>query len=70
VLTVEIAPQGTCMTCHAPTLRVLDLQGRELLRQGLTTQKTQVFVGDLVKGLYIWELFWDNKKVYGKIIIE
>ena len=69
VVNVEIGTYGS-KACLAATVSIMDLQGREVLRQMLTEEKTAISVGNLPKGMYIWEIFIDNRKYYGKLMLE
>ena len=62
VVNVEIKARGV--------FGLIDLQGREILSRVLTAVSTTVPVGNLAKGVYIWEIKTDNQKYYGKLMVE
>lgn len=69
---VNVELQGSCKACLATTLTfgLYDIQGREVLREKAGPGKTQIYVGNLVKGMYIWEVETDNGFFYGKLMLE
>jgi Secretion system C-terminal sorting domain len=47
-----------------------DMAGKAVWQQEIQGKKTEVGVGKLGKGLYLYEVFMANGKEYGKLLIE
>ncbi|MBX7243392.1 MAG: T9SS type A sorting domain-containing protein [Bacteroidia bacterium] len=48
---------------------LMDLQGREILRQAIEEQKTAIAVGNLPTGAYFYKIEINNRNEYGKLWI-
>ncbi|MBX7242019.1 MAG: T9SS type A sorting domain-containing protein [Bacteroidia bacterium] len=69
VVNVETGTYGS-KACLAATVSIMDLQGREVLRQMLTEGKTAISVGNLGEGVYIYRIKTDKGDYYGKLVIQ
>ncbi|MBX7243325.1 MAG: T9SS type A sorting domain-containing protein [Bacteroidia bacterium] len=63
---------GSCKACLATTMAfaLMDIHGREVLRQSLTEEKTTIPVVHLPEGVYIYRIKTDKEAYYGKVVIQ
>ena len=64
-LYIELSKQA-----QAATFALFDLSGKEVFSQSLTSSNTQIQLGKLPKGVYLYTIFYNNHKEYGKLLIE
>lgn len=52
------------------TFSLYNLATQKVLMQHIISRQNAISVENIAKGTYFYELWWDNKKAYGKICIE
>ncbi len=55
---------------HYGYILIFDPYGREVHHQPLLQPDTEISLGGLVKGMYIYEVITDDYKSYGKLWVE
>lgn len=58
------------ISTQAATFLLYDISGKEVLKQNIVGSKESVLVGKLAKGMYFYEVIFNTKKEYGKLVIE
>ena len=52
------------------TFALYDLSGKEAFSQAFVGSNTKIMLGNLPKGVYFYHVCYNNKKEYGKLLIE